>query len=212
MQVVTAGVYERSGQQFWFCSRRKKTGTADISSAIIIEIIRAFQPQSRSTRHKDHHFARCWAGSNRRRHPRRPALPRSSGTQSGTLDEKLKHSRLPSSLSQFEEAIGHWRGRRCGDGEALVDCFQDKAAVEAPGECAEVARQMFGVDHAVRGQEAVLDVGQHRVRPAEGGVARGGAIGAGDMALVDDARLLGNAAKPLAAVADDGRSGLDTGA
>ena len=32
------------------------------------------------------------------------------------------------------------------------------------------------------------------------------------MALVDDARLLGNAAKPLAAVADDGGSGRDAGA
>ena len=32
------------------------------------------------------------------------------------------------------------------------------------------------------------------------------------MALMDDARLLGNAAKPLAAVADDGGSGRDLGA
>ena len=32
------------------------------------------------------------------------------------------------------------------------------------------------------------------------------------MALVDDARLLGNTAKPLAAIADDGGSGLDAGA
>src|SRR3954471_13828829 len=61
-------------------------------------------------------------------------------------------SRLPSSLSQFEEAIGHWRGRRGSDGQSLVDCFQDKAAVEAPGEGAEVAREMFGRDGAVRGQ------------------------------------------------------------
>ena len=93
-----------------------------------------------------------------------------------------------------------------------MDGFQDEAAVESPGECAEVARQMFGVDHAVCGQEAVLDVRQHRVRPAEGGVARGGAIGTGDMSLMVDARLLGNASKPLAAIADDSRSGLDTGA
>src|SRR5207253_5922706 len=98
-------------------------------------------------------------------------------------------SRLPSSLSQFEEAVGHRRGRRCGDGEALVDGFQDKAAVEAPSECAEVARQMFGVDHTMRGQKAVLDVRQHRVGPAKGRVARGGAIGAGDMSLMANARL-----------------------
>src|SRR3954447_6600029 len=65
-------------------------------------------------------------------------------------------SRLPSSLSQLEEAIGHWRGRRGGDGQSLVDCFEDEAAVEAPGEGAKVAWEMFGRDGAVRGQEAVL--------------------------------------------------------
>jgi hypothetical protein len=40
---------------------------------------------------------------------------------------------------------------------------------------------------------------------------RGGAIGASDMALVNDTRLLGNT-EPLAAVADDSRPGIDTGA
>jgi hypothetical protein len=43
-------------------------------------------------------------------------------------------------------------------------------------------------------------------------VARRLAIGAGDVALMDDARLFGDAAKPLAAIADDGGSGLDSGA
>src|SRR4051794_40066127 len=81
-------------------------------------------------------------------------------------------SRLPSSLSQFEKTIGHWRGCRCGDGESLVDSFQDKPTIEAPGEGAEVARQMFGLNGAVRGQEAVFDVGEQSVRPAERGVAR----------------------------------------
>src|SRR6516162_4536355 len=117
---------------------------------------------------------------------------------------KKPRSCLPSSLSQFEEAVGHWRSCRCRDGEALVDCFEDKASVETPGEGAEVARQMFGGDHSVGGEQAVC--------PAEGGVACGSAIGAGDMAFMDDTRLLGNAAKPLAAVADDSRSGHDAGA
>ena len=71
---------------------------------------------------------------------------------------------------------------------------------------------MFGRDGAVGGQEAVLDVGEHSVRPAEGGVSGGGAVGAGDVALVDDTRLLRKTTKPLPAIADDGRSGLDTGA
>src|SRR5277367_5204147 len=118
-------------------------------------------------------------------------------------------SRLPSSLSQFEEAVGDWRGGGCGDGEPLVDGFQNKAAVEAPGEGAEVTWQMFGADLAMGGQKAVLDIGQHRVRPAEGRVARRPAIGAGDVALMDDAPLFGDAAKSLAAIADDGGSGLD---
>src|SRR4051812_24562763 len=71
---------------------------------------------------------------------------------------------------------------------------------------------MFGRDGAVRSQEAVFDVGEHGICPAEGGVSGGGTIGAGDVALVADARLPRNAAKPLPAVADDGGSGLDTGA
>src|SRR5262249_49962803 len=62
---------------------------------------------------------------------------------------------------------------RCRDGEALVDCFEDKASVETPGEGAEVARQMFGGDHSVGGEQAVLDIGEHSVCPAEGRVACG---------------------------------------
>jgi hypothetical protein len=43
-------------------------------------------------------------------------------------------------------------------------------------------------------------------------VAGGGTIGAGNMALMDETRLFGDTdtAKPLAAIADDGCSGLDT--
>src|SRR3954454_18219699 len=128
------------------------------------------------------------------------------------ISTQQTYSRLPSSLSQFEKAIGHGRGRRSGDGQSLVDRFQNEAAVEAPGECAEVAREMFGRDGAVRGQEAVFDVGEHSICPAEGGVSGSGAIRAGDVALVGETWLPGNATKPLPAVADDGGSGLDTGA
>jgi hypothetical protein len=71
---------------------------------------------------------------------------------------------------------------------------------------------MFGRDGAMGGQEAVFDVGEHGICPAEGGVSGGGAVGAGDVALVDDTWLSRNALKPLPAVADDGRSGLDAGA
>ena len=85
--------------------------------------------------------------------------------------------------------MGHWRGRCGSDGQSLVDCLQNKAAVKAPGEGAEVARQMFGRDGTVRGQEAVFDIGEHGICPAEGGVSGSGAIGAGDVALVDNTRL-----------------------
>src|SRR3954470_8951443 len=133
------------------------------------------------------------------------------GLQLGSWTTLLP-SRLPSSLSQFEEAVGHWRGRRGGDGQSLVDCFQDEAAVETPSEGAEVARQMLGRDGAVCCQEAVFDIGEHGVCPTEGGVSGGGATGARDVALVDEIRLPRNALKPLPAVTDDGRSGLDAGA
>src|SRR5215207_1405165 len=123
---------------------------------------------------------------------------------------EIKRFPLTIEPQQLEEAVRHRRGRRGRDGEPLVDGFQDKAAVEAPGEGAEVARQMFGVDHTMCGQEAVLDVRQHGVRPAEGRVARSGAIGAGDMSLMVDAGLFGDASKPLAAIADDSGSGLNT--
>ena len=67
-----------------------------------------------------------------------------------------------------------------------MDCFEDKASIETPSEGAEVARQMFGGDHSVGGEQAVLDIGEHGVRPAEGRVACSSAIGAGDVALMDD--------------------------
>jgi hypothetical protein len=71
---------------------------------------------------------------------------------------------------------------------------------------------MFGRDGAVGGQEAVFDIGEHGICPAEGGVSGGGATGAGDVALVDETRLSRDALKPLPAVADDGGSGRDAGA
>jgi len=43
-------------------------------------------------------------------------------------------------------------------------------------------------------------------------MAGGSPIGAGDVALMDETGLRGNASKPLAAVADDGGSSLEAGA
>ena len=50
--------------------------------------------------------------------------------------------------------------------------FKDEAAVEAPSEGAEVARDTFRADHTVGGQEAVLDVSEHPCSP--GGRQGGG--------------------------------------
>src|SRR3954454_4794531 len=93
-----------------------------------------------------------------------------SNTHCKCRTKPINTFRLPSSLSQFEQAIGHWRGRRGGDGQPLVDCFQNEATVEAPGEGVEVARQMFGRDGSVCCQESVLDIGEYSICPAEGGV------------------------------------------
>ena len=71
---------------------------------------------------------------------------------------------------------------------------------------------MLGVDRSVCGEEAILNVGEHGVRPTKGRMTRGGAIASGDMALMDDPRLFANTAKPLATLADDPRTGLDIGA
>ncbi len=65
--------------------------------------------------------------------------------------------------------------------------------------------------HGVR-PRAYSYVGEHGIRPAEGGVACSRAVRAGDVALMDNARLLRNATKPVAAVADDDCSGRDGGA
>ena len=99
---------------------------------------------------------------------------------------------------------------------AMASCswtvFRTKRRLKRQAKAPKVARQMFGRDGAMRGQEAVFDVGEHGVCPAKGGMSGGGATGAGDVALVDDARLVGNATKPLPAVADDSGSGRDAGA
>src|SRR4051794_41895705 len=66
-----------------------------------------------------------------------PAVPEAGA---GDLSFELSNrnlnqpSRSSSSLSQFEKAIGHGWGRGGGDGQSLVDCFQDEAAGKRPSE------------------------------------------------------------------------------
>jgi hypothetical protein len=81
---------------------------------------------------------------------------------------------------------------------------------------AEAARANFVLDRRVAlkssdSNEVQIQhrqFGERRQRRLHGSSA----IGAGDVAFMDDVPLLGNAAKPLAAVADDSRSGHDAGA
>src|SRR4051794_41985199 len=94
--------------------------------------------------------------------------PGGGGSDSSRTPRTQLFSRLPSSLSQFEQAIGHWRGRRGGDGQSLVDCFEDEAAVEAPGERAGGAREMFWPDGAVGGPGGGFVGGEAGIGPAEG--------------------------------------------
>src|SRR5271169_6981041 len=49
--------------------------------------------------------------------------------------------------------------------------FKIKRRLKRQAKAREVTWQMFGADHTVGGQEAVLDVSEHRVRPVEGRVA-----------------------------------------
>src|SRR4051812_48763238 len=90
--------------------------------------------------------------------------------------------------------------------------FRTKRRVKGPGEGPGEGGGCFGAAARGGGQKGVFDVGEHGICPAEGGVSGGGAIGAGNVALVAETRLPRNAPKPLPAVADDGGSGLDTGA
>src|SRR4051794_41657669 len=101
--------------------------------------------------------------------------PGGGGSDSSRTPRTQLFSRLPSSLSQFEEAIGHWRGRRGGDGQPLVDCLQDEAAGETPNESAGGARGEFWRDNAVGGPEGVFFVWEDGVCPPGSGVARRGA-------------------------------------
>src|SRR3954470_7841944 len=116
---------------------------------------------------------------------------------------------LQDSANRVEALYGNYAPKRAGIGIRSQLKLQPGDVLTA---CRQCARGDFGRDGAVRGQEAVFDVGEHGIGPAEGGVSGGGAIRAGDVALVGDTRLPRNATKPLPAVADDGGSGLDAGA
>src|SRR5512144_3256485 len=70
-------------------------------------------------------------------------------------------------LSQFYEPVGHRRGPGCDHRKPSQQVGQVEAAVEAPAELGEVARQMLVANGMVGSVDGVLDVAEHGVDPLE---------------------------------------------
>ena len=75
-------------------------------------------------------------------------------------------------LSQFQEAVWHWRGSDGGPAEAGDHGGEIVSAVEAVFELGEVARHMLLADGAVGAGDGGLDVAQGGIDPLEGGSSR----------------------------------------
>src|SRR5512132_2537723 len=73
------------------------------------------------------------------------------------------------SLSQCEEAVGHWRGADGGATETGHHGGEIVAPIEAVREFGQVARDVFLADGPVGGGDGGLDVAERRVDPLEGG-------------------------------------------
>src|SRR5690242_1776192 len=80
-------------------------------------------------------------------------------------------------LSEFEEAVWHWRGSDCDIAEAWHHGGEIVSAVEAVLEFGEGARYMLVADGAVSASDGALDVAEGGVDPLEGRVQGGLADG-----------------------------------
>jgi hypothetical protein len=76
-------------------------------------------------------------------------------------------------LSQFEQAIWHWRGSNAGPSQAGDGGGKIVAPVEAAFKLGEVSRRVFRADRAVGSGDGRLDVAESGVDPVEGGRFRG---------------------------------------
>src|SRR5512134_3786932 len=104
-------------------------------------------------------------------------------------------------LSQFEEAVGHWRGSDGGPAEAGHHGGEIVAPVEAVFELDQVAGDVFLADCPVGGGDGGLDVAERGVDPPAGG-RQDLAAGSGVDRLMGTAGI-SDAAEAGQAVTDD---------
>ena len=115
-------------------------------------------------------------------------------------------SSLRMSLSQFEEAVGHWRGADGGPAETGRHGGEIVASIEAVGEFGQVAGDVLLADGPLGGGDGGLDVAERGVDPLEGGWPHRRAAGAGADRLMCASRI-GDTAEASEAIADDGAGG-----
>src|SRR5512134_752659 len=111
-------------------------------------------------------------------------------------------------LSQFEEAVWHWRGSDGGPAEAWHHGGEIIAPIEAVLELGQVAGDVFLADRPVGGGDGGLDVAERGVDPLEGGCEHRLAAGSGVDRLMRAAGV-GDTAEAAEAVADDGAGGIE---
>src|SRR5512132_32599 len=112
------------------------------------------------------------------------------------------------SLSQCEEAVGHWRGADGGATETGHHGGEIVAPIEAVRESGQVARDVFLADGPVGGGDGGLDVAECRVYPLEGGCQYRLAAGPGADRLMRTSRIR-DTAEASEAIADDGAGGIE---
>ena len=117
-------------------------------------------------------------------------------------------SSLRMSLSQFEEAVGHWRGADGGPAETRRHGGEIVASIEAVGEFGQVAGNVLLADGPLGGGDGGLDVAERGVDPLEGGWPHRRAAGAGADRLMCASRI-GDTAEASEAIADDSAGGIE---
>src|SRR5512134_2402198 len=111
-------------------------------------------------------------------------------------------------LSQFEQAVGHWRGSDGGPAEAGHHGGEIVASVEAVGEFGQVAGDVLPTDCPVGGGDGGLDVAERGVNPLEGGCQHRLAAGPGADRLMR-ASGIRDPAEAAETIADDGAAGIE---
>src|ERR1700752_2690238 len=111
-------------------------------------------------------------------------------------------------LSQFEEAVWHWRSSNCDVAEPRHHRSEIVSPVEPVFEFGEVAGYMLVADGAVSASDGALDVAEGRVDPFERRVRCGLAAGSSDDRMMIAAGVAdgGEAVQPIT---DNGAGGIE---